>query len=121
MTQNLKRILLGTGLFLMLAAALPAQTRQETEAFKAAVEADLYGNILPFWSRFAPDTKDGFYGTILTDGTEGPLRPTQRFFNIRQLGMTPEHSFVIPASASKADINCVAYTKPATGECAVHV
>ena len=85
MTQNLKRILLGTGLFLLLAAALPAQTRQETEAFKATVEADLYGNILPFWSRFAPDTKDGFYGTILTDGTSVPDAERGAVLNARIL------------------------------------
>lgn len=30
-------------------------------------------------------------------------------------------AFVIPASANKEDITCVAYTKPATGECAVHI
>ena len=35
--------------------------------------------------------------------------------------MTPENSFVIPATVSKADITCVAYTKPATGACAVHI
>ena len=64
------------------------------------------------------------YSLLLGDGiygTEGPLRPTQRFFNIRQLAMTPENSFVVPTSVNKQDINVVGYTKPATGECAVHI
>lgn len=64
------------------------------------------------------------YSLLLGDGiygTEGPLRPTQRFFNIRQLAMTPENSFVVPTSVNKQDINVVGYTKPATGECTVHI
>ena len=85
MTQTLKRISLCAGLLLVLAATLPAQTRQETEAFKAAVEADLYGNILPFWSRSAPDSKDGFYGTIRTDGTPVPDAERGAVLNARIL------------------------------------
>ena len=64
------------------------------------------------------------YSLLLGDGiygTEGPLRPTQRFFNIRQLAMTPENAFVVPTTVNKQDINVVGYAKPATGECAVHI
>lgn len=73
---------------------------------------------------------DGIYGS------EGPLRPTQRFFNIKQLSMTPADVFAMPAEATlgsaegapsltgKAggeDITVAAFTKPATGESAVHI
>lgn len=54
-------------------------------------------------------------------GSEGPLRPTQRYFNLLQLSMTPENAFAIPSECKKDNINVASYAKPATGECAVHI
>ena len=58
---------------------------------------------------------DGIYGS------EGPMRPTQRFWNIRQLSMTPSYSFSIPADYQAEDINVAAFSKPATGQYTVHM
>lgn len=66
-------------------------------------------------SDYSPLWGDGIYRS------EGPLRPTQRFWNLRQLAMTPENSFSIPAVCSKANINTAAFANIARGETAVHM
>lgn len=58
---------------------------------------------------------DGIYGS------EGPMRPTQRFWNIRQLSLTPSYSFSVPANHHAEDINVAAFSKPATGQYTVHM
>lgn len=58
---------------------------------------------------------DGIYGS------DGPLRPTQRFWNIRQLALTPADAFAIPASCDKANVNVAAFANTARGQSAVHV
>lgn len=58
---------------------------------------------------------DGIYGS------EGPLRPTQRFFNLKQLASTPEDSFAIPTSVDKDNINVASFINIARGESAVHI
>lgn len=58
---------------------------------------------------------DGIYGS------EGPLRPTQRYYNLLQLSMTPENAFAIPSECKKDNINVASFVKPSTGESAVHI
>lgn len=58
---------------------------------------------------------DGIYGS------EGPLRPTQRFFNIKQLSMTPENAHAVPAKCDKDNVNVASFVKASTGESAVHI
>lgn len=41
-------------------------------------------------------------------GDNGPLRPTQRFWNLKQLSSTPPGLFNIPLVADKPDISCAA-------------
>lgn len=53
--------------------------------------------------------------------SEGPLRPTQRFHNLRQLAMTPADSFAIPTTCDKDNINVASFAKISTGESAVHI
>lgn len=53
--------------------------------------------------------------------SEGPLRPTQRFWNLRQLAMTPENAFAIPAACSEKNLNTAAFANIARGETAVHI
>ncbi len=60
-------------------------------------------------------TGDGVFGT------SGPLKPTQRFWNLKQLSFTPEGSFAIPAAVSKEGINCAAFGNISRGKYAVHV
>jgi len=54
-------------------------------------------------------------------GTEGPLRPTQRFFNLQQLSSTPEQAFAIPVSVDKDNVNVASFANLSRGECAVHI
>jgi hypothetical protein len=54
-------------------------------------------------------------------GTTGPLLPTQRFWNLKQLASTPEGAFAIPAASSKEDINCAAFGNISRGKYAVHI
>jgi hypothetical protein len=42
-------------------------------------------------------------------GSKGPLKPTQRFWNLKQLGLTPSGSFYLPISCNSSSISCVAY------------
>lgn len=58
---------------------------------------------------------DGIYGS------EGPLRPTQRFWNIKQLASTPADALTIPVSSSKRNVNCAAFGNMVRGEYAVHM
>ena len=64
------------------------------------------------------------YSLLWGDGiyqSEGPLRPTQRFFNLKQLAMTPENAFAVPVTCNKTNINAAAFSKTATGEWALHL
>lgn len=53
--------------------------------------------------------------------TEGPLRPTRRFWNLKQLASTPEDAFALPANCNKEEVNCAAFGNLARGEYAVHI
>ncbi len=54
-------------------------------------------------------------------GTEGPLEPTRRFWNLKQLASTPAGAFALPVSCSKEEVNCAAFGAIARGEYAVHI
>jgi hypothetical protein len=64
------------------------------------------------------------YSLLLGDGifgTDGPLRTTQRFWNLKQLASTPAGSFALPFECSKEQVNCAAFGNIARGEYAVHM
>ncbi|MDH6306374.1 mannose/cellobiose epimerase-like protein (N-acyl-D-glucosamine 2-epimerase family)/O-glycosyl hydrolase [Parabacteroides sp. PF5-5] len=54
-------------------------------------------------------------------GSDGPMRPTQRFWNLKQLANTPEQSFALPFNCNKEGLNCAAFGNLAQGKYAVHV
>ncbi|MDR1499982.1 MAG: hypothetical protein LBI58_03275 [Tannerellaceae bacterium] len=54
-------------------------------------------------------------------GSEGDLRPTQRFWNLKQLAATPAASFALPFSCDREDVNCAAFGNIACDEYAVHI
>lgn len=54
-------------------------------------------------------------------GEQGPLRPTQRFYNLKQLAMTPADALAIPYSVDKENVNVAAFCNLAQGLSAVHV
>lgn len=54
-------------------------------------------------------------------GDDGPLRPTQRFHNLRQLALTPADGFATPLTVDKDNINLAAFYNKAQGKGAVHI
>ena len=54
-------------------------------------------------------------------GDDGPLRPTQRFHNLRQLAMTPANAFSIPLALDKENVNTAAFYNKAQGKGALHM
>ncbi len=58
---------------------------------------------------------DGIYGS------GGPLRPTQRFWNIKQLASTPADALAIPVTSDSPAVNCAAFGNVARGEYALHM
>ena len=54
-------------------------------------------------------------------GTSGPLKPTQRFWNLKQLGLTPSGSFYMPIKCDRPNISCVAYGDIKDGIYTVHI
>lgn len=66
-------------------------------------------------SDYSPLWGDGIYGS------RGPLRPTQRFWNMKQLASTPADALAIPVSSSKKKVNCAAFGNISRGEYALHM
>ena len=54
-------------------------------------------------------------------GTQGPLVPSQRFWNLKQLASTPENSYSLPLKCSKDGINSAAFGNIARSEYAIHI
>jgi hypothetical protein len=54
-------------------------------------------------------------------GDSGPLRPTQRFWNLKQLASTPPNVFYLPAKCDRPGLTCTAFGDIASGVYAVHV
>ena len=52
-------------------------------------------------------------------GDTGPLPPTQRYRNLKQLASAPPRSFVLPVKCGKADLNCAAIGNIAEGKYSV--
>jgi hypothetical protein len=54
-------------------------------------------------------------------GDNGPLRPTQRFWDLKQLAATPPNVFFLPAKCDRPGLTCTAFGDIAAGVYAVHV
>ena len=52
---------------------------------------------------------------------EGPLHPTQRFWNLKQLGMVSPGSFILPVTCDKDGISCAAFGDIANGMYTIHI
>jgi hypothetical protein len=51
----------------------------------------------------------------------GPLRPTQRFWNLKQLASSPPNTFYLPVKCDRPGLTCTAFGDIAGGNYAVHV
>lgn len=54
-------------------------------------------------------------------GTQGPLSPTRRFWNLKQLASTPADAFSLPFSCTNLSVNCAAFGNIARGEYCLHM
>jgi hypothetical protein len=54
-------------------------------------------------------------------GDKGPLRPTQRFWNLKQLSLTPANLYAMPVSSNKAAISCAALGDNSKGIYTIHL
>jgi hypothetical protein len=92
----------------------------------ALYEIDLYTRILAIaqprsilqW-QFTADYSLLAGGGIFNDN--GPLRPTQRFWNLKQLAATPPRSFALPVKCNRPGITCAALGNIAEGVYTLHV
>lgn len=53
--------------------------------------------------------------------TTGPLKPSRRFWNLKQLASTPEGAFSIPFTCNSGYVNCAVFGNPARDEYAIHL
>lgn len=60
-------------------------------------------------------TGDGIYGT------SGSLKPTQRFWQLKQLGLTPQGSFKIPVKLKGSKVSCAAFADIKNGKYSIHL
>ncbi len=63
------RILLVLATLALTLMSCEERKRLVPEELKSEILSDLEGNLLPFWSKYAPDSSGGFYGELLFDGT----------------------------------------------------
>jgi hypothetical protein len=54
-------------------------------------------------------------------GKEGPLQPTRRFWNLKQLASTPKNLKYIPVICNRPGVSCAALGNNATGTYAIHI
>ncbi|WP_158826140.1 hypothetical protein [Mucilaginibacter lacusdianchii] len=54
-------------------------------------------------------------------GDNSPLRPTQRFWNLKQLALTPEDLYSMPITASKENVSVAALGDNSKGVYAIHL
>jgi hypothetical protein len=98
------------------------------EPFFALREIELYERILALshptsilhW-QFTADYSLVAGGGVGYFHDDGPIRPTQRFWNIKQLAATPPNVFYLPAKCDRPGLTCTAFGDILTGVYAVHV
>lgn len=54
-------------------------------------------------------------------GEEGPLEPTQRFWNLKQLGLTPRPAFSLPLASNRREVTSAAFGDLTHGIYAIHL
>lgn len=54
-------------------------------------------------------------------GESGPLQPTQRFWNLKQLGATPSGAFSLPLTTDRPEVTVAAFGDPAHSRYALHI
>ena len=116
-------LLVGEGNIDAAAWAYPAIFEEQTYALK---EINLYTRLLAIcqpasilqWqltSDYSPVAGGGVYGD------NSPMRPTQRFWNLKQLGATPQNLKAMPISSTAPNISCAALGDNEKGIYSIHL
>lgn len=116
-------LIVGEGSIDAAAWGYPAYFQEESYALE---EINLYIRLLAIcqplsilqWqltADYSPLTGGGVFGT------DGPLRPTQRFWNLKQLASTPKDVFNFPITVNRADISCAVLGNPSKHIYAIHI
>jgi hypothetical protein len=116
-------LLVGEGSIDAAAWAYPAIFLEPTYAMQ---EINLYIRLLAIcqpesilqWqltADYSPLTGGGIFGN------EGPLTPTQRFWNLKQLASTPAGFHYLPISCDRSNVTCAALGDIATQEYVLHL
>ena len=122
-TQLQLPLLVGEGSIDAAAWAYPAIFEEQTYALK---EINLYTRLLAIcqpeailqWqltSDYSPVAGGGVYGD------KGPIRPTQRFWNLKQLASVPKNLKAMKIQSSAADVSCAALGDNAKGIYSIHL
>ena len=115
-------LIVGEGSIDAAAWAYPAIFLEQTYAME---EINLYIRLMAIcqplsilqWqltSDYSPLTGGGIFGK------EGPLEPTQRFWNLKQLGSTPEGMNYFPVSCDRSTVTCAGLENRQSGAYTIH-
>lgn len=116
-------LLVGEGSIDAAAWAYPAYFEEESYALE---EINLYTRLIAIcqpqsilqWqltADYSPLTGGGIFGN------NGPLRPTRRFWQLKQLASTPSNLYVFPLVADNDNISCTALGNSFTGTYNFHI
>jgi hypothetical protein len=116
-------LIVGEGSIDAAAWAYPAIFLEQTYAME---EINLYVRLMAIcqplsilqWqltSDYSPLTGGGI------SGKEGPLEPTQRFWNLRQLASTPEGLHYLPVKYNSPAVSCAALGDQQSGKFLLHI
>jgi hypothetical protein len=95
----------------------PAFALDEIELYMRMLSISQVNSILQW--QFTADYSVLTGGGIWND--KGPLRPTQRYWNLKQLSTTPAGAFALPVKCDKPGVHCVAFGDIASDAYMVHV
>ncbi|MFA6086039.1 hypothetical protein [Mucilaginibacter sp.] len=116
-------LLIGEGSIDAAAWAYPAYFEEESYALE---EINLYTRLIAIcqpqsilqWqltADYSPLAGGGIFGD------NGPLRPTRRFWQLKQLASTPSNLYVFPLEVNNDNISCTALGNSFTGSYSFHV
>jgi hypothetical protein len=95
----------------------PSFAQNEVDIYVRACNVAQVSSILQWQltSDYSLVTGRGIYNT------EGDIHPTQRFWNLKQFGLIPSGSFILPAKCNQEEISCAAFGDIANGTYVVHI
>jgi hypothetical protein len=95
----------------------PSFAQEEVDVYARACNVADVSSILQWQltSDYSLLTGRGIYNT------EGDLHPTQRFWNLKQFGLIPPGSFILPAKCDQDEISCAAFGDISDNTYVIHI